>query len=271
MTESPPDDVALAIHLVEEATQTELALSAVDLHGSRAWLVRLSSWATEPTVSIYLTTTPYRALATLVPDTFSGAFLRAVGLRAVDAIDVWQAMLGEFEQSGTRVILTVNGKATAAAEAVERDWESLEIEADTKFTQPRNVNARGNALASSVLGVLSLFAACSEVDDTHGDEEGMPIEARSIRYERSRANRIRCLNFHGYDCFVCGFNFEQVYGSLGHGFVEVHHCFTVADMPPGYRPDPATEMVPLCANCHRMAHRSKPPIAPQDLREAIGG
>lgn len=271
MTEDPPDDVALAVRLVEEATQTALSLSAGDLHGSRAWLVRLKSWAAEPTVSVYLTTAPYRALATLVPDTFSGAFLRAVGLRAVDTVDVWRAMLGEFERRGTRVILTVNGKAVFAEEAVDRDWESLEIEADTKFVQPRSTAARGNALASSVLGVLSLFAACSDVDDVRGDEEGMPIEIRSIRYERSRANRIRCLNFHGYDCVVCGFNFQQVYGALGHGFVEVHHCFTVAEMPPGYRPDPTTELVPMCANCHRMAHRSKPPIAPQDLRGAIRG
>jgi len=222
-------------------------------------------------VSVYLTTSPYRALATLVPDTFSGAFLREVGLRAIDAVDVWHAMLKEFERNGTRVILTINENAVSAHEAVDRDWESLEIEADTKFLQPRSTVSRGNALASSVLGVLSLFAACSDVDDAGGDEEGMPIEARSIRYERSQANRIRCLNFHGYDCVVCGFNFEQVYGDLGYRYVEVHHCLTVAEMPTGYRPDPTTEMVPLCANCHRMVHSSKPPIAPQDLQKAMPG
>jgi len=270
MIDAPPEEVSLAIQLVEEATRIALKLSKSKVNGSEEWVARIDDLGDEPSFSICMTTTPYRGIAALIPDTFAGAFLHNVCLRARDAVDTWDAMVEESAKCGTRVALSVNGSAVTVTEAISYDWQFLEIEGDTKFSEPRSARSRGHALASSFLGVLSLFIACSEDDDTPGDEEGRPVEERSVRYERSRANRIRCLNFHGFDCVVCGFNFESAYGSLGRGFVEVHHLFAVAAMPPGYRPDPTSEMVPLCANCHRMAHTTTPPTSPEVLREALG-
>lgn len=98
--------------------------------------------------------------------------------------------------------------------------------------------------------------------------EGQSHSVLSTRYERSRANRAAAIAVHGSSCAVCQFNFDENYGDLARGYVEVHHLIPVSSMG-GPRPvDPLTELVPLCANCHRMAHRRWPPYTPQELAEA---
>lgn len=276
---NPPEEVALAVALVEEATRRNFSVGLEDFGGLQEWALRIDLASDEPSVAIYLTNSPYTATAALVPDTFAGRLVRFLGDQAKEVADLWQRMVDEFALDGTQVMVNVNGTARKPIEAVDVEWQSLEIEASTKIQErPVNPQTRGRALASSALGVLSLFVACfdhdNQVNHTEdaeelGDEEGAPVLRLSRQYERKKANRIRCLNHHGYSCVVCGFNFEERYGSLGAGFVEVHHIFPVASMPEGYRPDPRTEMVPLCANCHRMVHKSFPPLDPDELRRRL--
>ncbi|WP_353711477.1 HNH endonuclease [Arthrobacter sp. K5] len=98
--------------------------------------------------------------------------------------------------------------------------------------------------------------------------EGERYSVLSNRYERSRANRAAAIAVHGTSCTVCQFNFDQSYGSLARGYVEVHHLIPVSSMDKPRPVDPLTELVPLCANCHRMAHRRWPPYTPQELAAA---
>lgn len=78
----------------------------------------------------------------------------------------------------------------------------------------------------------------------------------SIRPERNSALRSRALALHGLNCMACGFNFREFYGALGSDYIEVHHVVPVAEF--GERStDPKTDLVVLCANCHRMVHRQK--------------
>jgi 5-methylcytosine-specific restriction protein A len=74
------------------------------------------------------------------------------------------------------------------------------------------------------------------------------------RYERDHNARRVCLAFHGTSCTVCGFSFEASYGEIGQGFIQVHHVVPDSMLGPGYLLDPITDLVPLCANCHAMAH-----------------
>ena len=84
------------------------------------------------------------------------------------------------------------------------------------------------------------------------------------RYEPVRDPKLReaAIRIHGRDCCVCGFNFDDFFGEqLGSGYVEMHHLKNIAA---GERlTDPATDLAPLCANCHAMADRlariMKPP------------
>jgi 5-methylcytosine-specific restriction enzyme A len=80
----------------------------------------------------------------------------------------------------------------------------------------------------------------------------------SMRKERDPRLRAEALAFHGYTCAVCGFDFGAVYGKWGEGFAEVHHREPLGGGALGEREtDPRTDLIVLCANCHRMTHRTK--------------
>ncbi|VXB41096.1 Restriction endonuclease [Arthrobacter sp. 9AX] len=74
------------------------------------------------------------------------------------------------------------------------------------------------------------------------------------RYERDADARRVCLAFHGTSCAACGFSFEVSYGDSGAGFIHVHHQVPPAMLGRGYQLDPIADLVPLCPNCHAMAH-----------------
>ena len=100
---------------------------------------------------------------------------------------------------------------------------------------------------------------------TNPDESSIEGEARteggkkvyvSWRYERDGANRRAAIGFHGVDCMGCRFSFQEAYGAAGAGYIEVHHVVPLAEH--GVREtDPATDLIVLCANCHRIVHRKR--------------
>ncbi|MFP3462255.1 HNH endonuclease [Arthrobacter globiformis] len=86
------------------------------------------------------------------------------------------------------------------------------------------------------------------------------------RYERNPYARRVCLAHHGTSCAACGFSFEAAYGPEGEGFIHVHHLVPAAQLGPGYELDPVGDLVPLCPNCHAMAHRRRIPYTVAELR-----
>ncbi|WP_138418228.1 HNH endonuclease [Aquibacillus sediminis] len=93
-------------------------------------------------------------------------------------------------------------------------------------------------------------------------EEGKAIEGNikyyyGKRYERDCKNRMLAIKKHGLNCYVCGFNFEEKYGKYGKDFIEVHHIKPLSTLEKAVEINPETDLVPLCANCHRMIHRRK--------------
>ncbi len=96
---------------------------------------------------------------------------------------------------------------------------------------------------------------------------GALAPARVNRYERDPSARRVCLAHHGTSCAVCGFSFEETFGPTGRDFLHVHHLVPAARLGPGYELDPIADLVPLCPNCHSMAHRRLPdPYSPAELR-----
>ncbi|WP_409304704.1 EVE domain-containing protein [Peribacillus sp. SCS-155] len=103
-----------------------------------------------------------------------------------------------------------------------------------------------------------------DIDSEIADETGEPLqkdgkitEYYGKRYERNPQNRARALELHGFDCYVCGFNFEKVYGDRGKDFIEVHHVNPLGTVKQEVAINPETDLLPVCSNCHRMIHRSK--------------
>jgi 5-methylcytosine-specific restriction enzyme A len=75
--------------------------------------------------------------------------------------------------------------------------------------------------------------------------------------QRDRRNRELAIKYHGLTCFGCGFNFGDVYGSLGEGFIEIHHLNPLHQNDDEVVINPRKDLIPLCSNCHRMIHRSR--------------
>ena len=88
-------------------------------------------------------------------------------------------------------------------------------------------------------------------------EEGKRLQIYTTRYERNPVNREAAIALHGTTCQACGFNFERFYGPLGRHYVEVHHVKPLSLAGEPAAPDPQSDLVCLCANCHRMIHRNK--------------
>ena len=87
--------------------------------------------------------------------------------------------------------------------------------------------------------------------------EDQKKEIYTTKYERNPQNRAKALEYQGYTCKACGFNFERTYGELGKSFIEVHHVTPLFSLDKEMRVDPRKDLVPLCSNCHRMIHRNK--------------
>jgi 5-methylcytosine-specific restriction enzyme A len=88
-------------------------------------------------------------------------------------------------------------------------------------------------------------------------------------YERNPRARQMCIAHYGLHCQVCGFNFEEVYGELGQGFIHVHHLKPLHEVGQGYQVDPIADLVPVCANCHAMLHRPKTILTIDQLQKQL--
>lgn len=115
--------------------------------------------------------------------------------------------------------------------------------------------------------------ALPQEDEPFRAVEGAERETALTRYERNPALREACIAHWGCRCAVCGLDFGAAYGELGEGYIEVHHLRPIATWRgEEHTVDPRTDLVPLCANCHRMIHRGKERVLTLDeLRRAWQG
>lgn len=108
--------------------------------------------------------------------------------------------------------------------------------------------------------------------------EGSSTVVQSKRYARSSALRNAALAHYSIDgritCHACGFDFEAVYGEMGKGCIEMHHLkpifmFDEHELEKTVQ-DALSNIIPLCANCHRMIHKNlTPPMSLDTLKACI--
>jgi 5-methylcytosine-specific restriction protein A len=106
-------------------------------------------------------------------------------------------------------------------------------------------------------------------EETEARPEGALREYFGKRYERDPRNRKTAINYHGFKCKVCGFSFSGFYGTRGDGFIEIHHTKPLANSG-RQEVNPKTDLLPVCANCHRMIHRrSEDVLSIEELKKRI--
>lgn len=100
--------------------------------------------------------------------------------------------------------------------------------------------------------------------------EGLKQTITVNKYERNKLARAICLEKHGFDCKVCGFDFENKYGEIGREFIHVHHIKPISEIGKEYKINPETDLIPVCPNCHSMIHRDKnKTLTIEELKEKI--
>ena len=99
----------------------------------------------------------------------------------------------------------------------------------------------------------------NEVENDKVFQEGSTKKISVNAYERNSTARNKAIEAYGntYNCDVCGFNFERVYGSIGRNFIHVHHKIPLHKIRKNYKVNPEKDLVPICPNCHAMLHRNK--------------
>lgn len=108
-----------------------------------------------------------------------------------------------------------------------------------------------------------------EVDAGEALVEGAVRFIKVNAYERSLKARHQCLEHYGTDCVVCNFNYGERYGSVGEGYIQVHHLKPLSQIKELYEVDPIEDLRPVCANCHAIIHRRTPPYTIEEVQQFI--
>jgi len=218
----------------------------------------------------------------LTPGAFAGPLVMAMGEADEGARPTFLGLARICVESKAAVSLKVDGIELNPHDLSgwPSEWHRVGL---SLVKSPAVVNTEDDAANDMELRVwvqryLSLALSLMPVEELEpeaalnpeGLPEGASVRIEVNRYERSRINRAACIELHGDSCLVCEFNFGRAFGEAGRGFIHVHHVIPVSELGPGYRVNPASDLVPLCPNCHGMAHRFVPPASVEQLRE-LGG
>ncbi|MFF7921764.1 HNH endonuclease [Streptomyces mirabilis] len=111
-----------------------------------------------------------------------------------------------------------------------------------------------------------------EFDDDYSAPEGRLLMRRHRARERNkslRRKKIASVLRQGgrLACEACGFDFEEVYGDRGAGYIECHYVVPLHETGEGQTK--LSDLALICANCHQMIHRRAPWTTPSELRLSI--
>jgi len=177
-------------------------------------------------------------------------------------------------------VLGASGTTNASHKLTNRGLEYLE----------ENISSLESLLSNS-LGYAETIGGVTEIvksqeagkkvvifDENIFISEGRKKSVTTQVYERSKLLRDRAIEYYTRDgvivCAACGFDFYKTYGESGHGYIEIHH------QKPVYQYEDADfsrhvtlavkDLIPLCANCHRIVHRKKGnPLSIQELVDVL--
>lgn len=114
-----------------------------------------------------------------------------------------------------------------------------------------------------------IFPTIGEISSKYDYIEGATKQILVNSYERNLEARSKCIQYYGYRCQICGFDFEQMYGEIGKSYIQVHHIIPLSEINAEYAVDPVRDLIPVCANCHAMVHRTTPALSIGQIKEAL--
>lgn len=193
---------------------------------------------------------------------------------------VFRAVLDACSNAGADVALNLNGATRSHKDDAvwNESWRSfgfavgkgmLAINEGNDAADMRLIEEWTTRVAAAVIALLPVEVEVEEVLDAHGLPEGAKMRIEVNRYERDRRNRAAALAIHGHRCMACGTDMAERYGPVAEGLIEVHHIVPVSEVGPGYIINPESDLVPLCPDCHSVAHRRSPPYSIKELQSML--
>jgi len=98
--------------------------------------------------------------------------------------------------------------------------------------------------------------------------EGTKKQISITTYDRNKEARKKCLEHYGYNCQICTFNFEKVYGKIGKDFIHVHHIVNISTIGKT-KVNPIKDLIPVCPNCHAMLHVKMPAYSIKEIKNLL--
>lgn len=211
-----------------------------------------------------------------VPGSYAADFIEHMGQADEAARKGCAAVLAKCLDDGASVTLKINGMERNPGDPMHWDsaWSRFDLslrrgqlELGNGDSDNVKITAWTQQAAAAIVSLLPLEEDEIQSENLQGGfPEGARQRVEVNRYERDRRNRAAALAIHGYVCKACDSDLSQIYGSPAVGLIEVHHVTPVSQLGEGYQLDPATDLIPLCPNCHRVAHRRDPPFTVVELR-----
>lgn len=121
------------------------------------------------------------------------------------------------------------------------------------------LNVYKSILTNSLPMRSSLVDIDPELSAFEGEQKSSFIRHRK-REQKLRAEKIRDALQKGGGHLVCevpncSFDFQKIYGEIGHNFAVVHHTQPLAWKPKNGAQTLLADLAIVCANCHAMIHR----------------
>lgn len=192
---------------------------------------------------------------------------------------VFRSVLDACSSAGADVTLNLNGATRSHKDDAvwDESWRSfgfavgkgmLAINEGNDTADMRLIEEWTTRVAAAVIALLPVEKDVEDSFDAHG-LPGARMRIEFNRYERDRRNRAAALAIHGHRCMACGIDMAERYGPVAEGLIEVHHIMPVSEVGSGYIINPKSDLVPLCPDCHSVAHRRLPPYSIQELQNML--
>jgi 5-methylcytosine-specific restriction protein A len=175
---------------------------------------------------------------------------------------------------GMKIANFLRFEPTYAGKGLERGSKLEEDIWDEFYLNQDRLRATAQAIRQGYkLKNVAKYLNEHEDDDFTEAPEGRILTALHRRKERSQklvnAKKRRVLKTNGrLACEACNFCFEDRYGVNGKGFIECHHNRPVSTLGTDDKTS-IEDLSLLCANCHRIIHRTSPWLSVEQLKSII--
>jgi 5-methylcytosine-specific restriction enzyme A len=213
------------------------------------------------------------------PGAFAGELLKSMGAASDSSKSIFIAILERSEEEGAALKIKINGRRLEPGDPDVwlSEWKNVlfrmrvgqdQLSINDGYSLQQKVYLWTSRMASAVLALMPLEEGATD-PGFQGYPEGAGSKVLVNRYERDPRNRAAAISIHGFACKACSVLLEDIYGEIATGFIEVHHTTPVSELGEKYSVSPREDLVPLCPNCHSIAHRKNPPLSVEELKDII--